>query len=188
MNLFAADFTAVHAAVALVLGLAVGALVALRVRRRRAEPVREVRAILLPFAGGTISRRALDAAIRLARAEHARLVPAYLATVPLRMSIDAPLMHQCEGALPLLDVIEQRALRHEVEVDSRIERGRSPRDALQRLLAEECFERVVIPASSHGEAGFAPGDVAWILEHVDTEVLVFRAAPRDEEVLAGVAA
>ena len=93
-------------------------------------------------------------------------MPAFLATVPLRLSLEAPLTVQCQGALPLLDAIEQRAQRYEVAVDSRIERGRSARDSLQRLLAEEHFDRVVVPASSHAEAGFSAADVAWILEHV----------------------
>ncbi len=173
-----------HVFGALVLGLGGGAVVALALRRLRHEPRREVTRILLPFTGDAISRRALDAAIRLARAEHSTLVPAYLASVPLRLSLDAPLTLQCEGALPLLDAIEQRAQRFEVAVDSRIERGRSARDSLQRLLAEERFDRLVLPASSHGDAGFAASDVAWILEHVDAEVVVFRAAPGDEKVLA----
>lgn len=179
--------TLYHVIAALLLGLAAGAAVALAVRRLRHEPKREVTRILLPFTGGAISRRALDSAIRLARAENATLVPAFLAEVPLRLALEAPLTVQCEGALPLMDAIEQRALRYEVPVDSRIERGRSARDSLQRLLAEERFDRLAIPASSHAEAGFSAADVAWILEHVDTEVLVFRAAPGDEKVLAGAA-
>lgn len=116
----------------------------------------------------------------MCRAEHATLVPAFLASVPLRLSLEAPLTLQCQGALPLLDAIEQRAQRYEVPVDSRIERGRSPRDSLQRLLSEEHFDRVVVPASSHMEAGFSAADVAWMLEHVDSEVLVFRAALSEE--------
>ena len=179
--------TVYHVLAALVLGLGGGASVALAVRRLRHEPRREVTRILLPFTGGAISRRALDSAIRLARAEQATLVPAFLATVPLRLSLEAPLSVQCQGALPLLDAIEQRAQRYEVAVDSRIERGRSSRDSLQRLLAEEHFDRVVVPASSKAEAGFSAADVAWMLEHVDSEVLVFRAAPGEDKVLAGAA-
>ena len=167
--------TVYHVLVALALGLGGGAAVALAARRLRHQPPRDVTRILLPFTGGAISRRALDSAMRLARAEQATLVPAFLATVPLRLSLEAPLTVQCQGALPLLDAIEQRAQRYEVPVDSRIERGRSSRDSLRRLLAQEHFDRVVIPASSHAEAGFSAADVAWILEHVDSEVLVFRA-------------
>ena len=129
-----------------------------------------------------MSRRALDSALRLARAEHATLVPAYLAVVPLRLDLRAPLTLECAGALPLLDAVEQRAHRFEVPVDTRIERGRSARDALQRLLAEERFDRIVLPAASHAEVGFSPADVAWILGHVDGEVLVFRAAGAAEVV------
>jgi nucleotide-binding universal stress UspA family protein len=142
-----------------------------------------VRRILLPFTGTAISRRAVDAAIRLAIAEQATLVPAYLAAVPLTRSLEAPLPLECEGALPLLEAIEQLAIRRDVEVDSRIERGRSARDALQRLLDVEGFDRVVVPASNRSETGFSPDDVAWILDRVPGEVVVFRSASEDERVL-----
>jgi nucleotide-binding universal stress UspA family protein len=188
MNAVFGDVTVYHLIAALAAGLLIGAVCAVAYRRHRSEPARQVKRILLPFTGEAISRRALDSAIRLARAEDARLVPAFLASVPLRLSLAAPAPLQCGGALPLMDAIEQRALRYEVDVDSRIERGRTPRDALQRLLAEEEFDRVVIPASSTAGAGFSADDVAWVLEHVDTEVVVFRAAPDDEKVLAATAA
>ena len=71
-----------------------------------------------------------------------------------------------------------------VEVDSRIESGRSPRDALQRLLEVENFDRIVVPASYGSEAGFSPEDVAWILDRVPGEVMVFRGSSEDEHVIA----
>ena len=49
-----------------------------------------VHQILLPFTGRAISRRALDAALRIARAENATLMPAYLAIVPMQLPLDAP--------------------------------------------------------------------------------------------------
>jgi nucleotide-binding universal stress UspA family protein len=181
------DITIYHAIVALILGLVVGAVAALVVRKRRSEPRRSARRILFPFTGHAISRRALDSAFRLARAEDAVLVPVYLATVPLRLALEAPVPLQCETALPLLDAIEANGARYGVEVEARIEKGRSPRSALQALVEQETFDRVVLPASSRAQAGFSGEDVAWILEHVDAEVVVFRAASRDEKVLAGVA-
>lgn len=182
------DVTIFHAIAALFLGLAVGAAVALVVRKARSEPRKAVKRILLPFTGHAISRRALDSAFRLAKAEDAVLVPAYLATVPLRLALEAPLPVQCQSALPLLDAIEQKGLRYGVQIDARIEKGRSPRDAIKRLMAEEDFDRIVIPASSRAEVGFSTDDVAWILSHLAGEVVVIRAAAEDEKILAGAAA
>lgn len=173
--------------VALLLGLVLGVGIAISVRRVRSTPRRAVGRILFPFTGGSVSRRAVDSALRLARAEDAALVPAYLASIPLQRELEVPLPVTCEDALPLLEAIEQRAARFDVEVDARIERGRTPRDALRRLLEVEAFDRVVVPASDRSEAGFGPADVAWILENVSSEVIVFRSAHEDEPVLAGAA-
>ena len=73
----------------------------------------------------------LDAAIRLAQAEDATLVPAYLLLVPLRFAEDSPLRDEVAVALPLLEAVEHAALRAGVPVDARIEKGRSPTHALQ---------------------------------------------------------
>ena len=48
----------------------------------------------------------------------------------------------------MLEAIEQRATAQGVAVDARIERGRSYRHALERLLEHETFDRVVVPASA----------------------------------------
>ena len=54
--------------------------------------------------------------------------------------------------MPMLEAIEQRAAAQGVPVDARIERGRSYRHALARLLERESFDRVVVPASANGGA------------------------------------
>jgi hypothetical protein len=117
-------------------------------------------------------------------------VPAYLATVPLQLNLDAPLPAECEAAMPLLETIEQRAARLRVPVDSRIETGRTPRHALRRLVGAERFDRLVIPASE-SRAGFTAEDIAWLLENVPGEIVVLRpageaavAAPRSGRVNA----
>ncbi|HYZ29726.1 MAG TPA: universal stress protein [Thermoleophilaceae bacterium] len=133
------------------------------------------RRILFPFVGDTISQRALDAALRMSRAEGATLVPAYIATVPLQLNIEAPLAAECETAVPLLETIEMRAARVGVTVDSRIETGRTPRHALRRLVAHESFDRIVIPASESRE-GFSAVDIAWLLDNVPGEIVVIRPA------------
>jgi hypothetical protein len=77
----------------------------MRGRRERGERPDTVRRILLPFTGTSISRRAFDASVRLARVENATLMPAYLATVPLNLPLDAALPAQCLRAMPLLETI-----------------------------------------------------------------------------------
>jgi nucleotide-binding universal stress UspA family protein len=139
----------------------------------------DVRRILLPFTGSSISRRAFDAAVRLARVEGATLMPCYLATVPLNLPLDAPLPHQCVGAMALLEVIEQRAAAQEVAIDARISRGRTYRDALRRELEEEHFDRVIVSATSQPGAGFSGDDLVWLLGRADAEVLILRPAPGD---------
>jgi hypothetical protein len=133
------------------------------------------RRILFPFVGDTISQRALDAALRMSRAEGAKLVPAYIATVPMQLNIEAPLAAECDTALPLLETIELRAARVGVPVDSRIETGRTARHALRRLVAHESFDRIVIPASESRE-GFSAVDIAWLLDNVPGEIVVIRPA------------
>jgi nucleotide-binding universal stress UspA family protein len=133
------------------------------------------RRILFPFVGETVSQSALDASLRLARAERATLVPAYIATIPLQRKLDAPIPADCAAAMPLLEVIERRAARLDVPVDARIESGRTARHALRRLAGNERFDRIVIPASDSRD-GFSAEDIAWLLEHVEGEIVVLRAA------------
>jgi hypothetical protein len=166
---------AIVAALLLAAGLV---LLARRWRNPEQAPNRitpPARRILFPFLGESVSRSALDATLRLARAEGAVLVPAYIVSVPLHLSLEAPLARECERALPILDVIEQRAKWMDVPVDSRIETGRSPRHALRRLLAEEKFDRIVVPAATSSSTGFAPEDIAWLLEEAPGEIVVLRA-------------
>lgn len=163
--------------VAGVIGFA-GALVLERVRRRRALRAGErVRRIAFPFAGAGPSEPALAAALRLARAEAAILMPVYLALVPMRLAVQVPLRDESELALGLLEAIEQRAALAGVPVDSRIERGRTVRHALRELLAHERFERMVVAAGTgRTDEGFAPEDVAWMLTRVRAELIVLRPA------------
>ncbi len=169
------------AAALIVVALAAGFGAALgleRWRRERALQSRErVRRIAFPFTGEGLSERALAAALRLAHAEGATLMPVYLALVPLRLSVDVPLRSECDVALPMLETIERTAARADVPVDSRIERGRTVRHALRELIAHEHFERIVVAAGadSAGE-GFTPEAVAWLLTNVPGEVIVLRPA------------
>ncbi len=174
------------AAALVALAVGFGAALALeRWRRERALRGRQrVRRIAFPFTGEGLSEPALAAALRLARAEGATLMPVYLALVPLRLSVDVPLRSECDVAMPILETIERRAARAGVPVDSRIERGRTVRHALRELAAHEQFERIVVAAGadSSGE-GFTPEAVAWLLANVPGEVIVLRPASAAPQTL-----
>jgi nucleotide-binding universal stress UspA family protein len=169
---------------ALLAGVLGGYLLARRQRLGgRAERPEQVHRILLPFTGTEISRRALDAALRLSRAEDATLMPAYLATVPKRLPLDCAIPSQAGQAMPMLEAIEQRATSQHVPVDARIERGRSYRHALERLLEAEPVDRVVVPADATGGKGLSGEDLVWLLDSAPAEVLILRPAPTDTSVV-----
>jgi hypothetical protein len=174
----AMNSTAIVVTAVVVVVVAITAVLALRWRHPEKSPNRitpAAKRILFPFVGEQISQRALDAALRISRAEGATLVPAYIATVPMQLNIEAPLPEECSAAVSLLDTIEIRAARLGVPVDSRVETGRTPRHALRRLVEHEKFDRIVIPASESHE-GFSANDIAWLLHNVPGEIVVVRPA------------
>ncbi|HEX2292872.1 MAG TPA: hypothetical protein VHH55_06125 [Gaiellaceae bacterium] len=135
--------------------------------------------LLVPFAGGELDETVLDAAIRIARAEGAVLVPAYLLVAPLEFPPDAPLHDQVEQAMPLLEAVELRALKEGVPVDARIEWGRTPIHALQRLWNIESFDRILVPAPTPHQRGFSTKELSWMLTRAPSEILVLRPNPSD---------
>jgi nucleotide-binding universal stress UspA family protein len=143
----------------------------------RSAPVRR---ILLPFTGEEISRRAVQAAVRLAKAENAVIMPAFLAVVPMSLPLDTPLPRQCTRGMPLLEAVDQRISSQGLPVDSRVSRGRSARDALRRLLDQEHFDRIIISADEDPWVGLSYDDLKWMLERVPAEVMILRPAPDDE--------
>ncbi|MDW5597577.1 universal stress protein [Conexibacter stalactiti] len=158
--------------------LAIGATAAWIVRGRRAAralPALGPGRVLFPFLGRELSLPALEAALRLARAEQATLVPVYLAEVPLHLSLDCALPRQSAVALALLDAVEQRARRFGVPVDTRIEKGRDSRHALRQMLRHERYDRIVVAAETGaGGDGFTPGETAWLLANAPGEIVVVR--------------
>jgi hypothetical protein len=163
---------------ALLAGVAVTAVLG---RRRGAPetPPAQRATILFPFIGAELSERALQAALRLARAEDAVVVPAYLATVPLPLTLDAPVGRACDEAFAVFEVIEARAAAYGVPVDSRVVRGRTARHALRQLVAEvPGAARIVVAASTNGgHDGFTVDDIAWLLRNAPGEVVVLRPQP-----------
>ena len=160
-------------------GAAIGYWLPPHGRRPAHERRQAVRRILLPFTGQAISRRAFEAAVRLAQAENAAIVPAFLARVPRNLPLDSPLPAACAEGMPLLEAIEQRAGALGVEVDARVARGRTYRDALRHLLESEQFDRVVVSATNSPRQGLTPDDLEWLLTRVPAEVLILRPAPAD---------
>ena len=138
---------------------------------RRKKPYAGKGRILVPFSG-ELDPVVLDAAIRIARAEQATLVAAYLLVVPLQYPEDSARKDQVARALPLLEAVEHAALRAGVPVDARIEKGRSMTHALRKLWEVERFDRIVAPAP-----GFTAKELAWILTHAPAETVVLRPAP-----------
>jgi hypothetical protein len=182
-------------AVAIVIGLAAGIGLGIGAgywlrphgRHTRRGVHRPGRRILLPFTGQAISRRSFEAAVRLAKAENAIVMPAFLARVPMSLPFDSALPVQCAKGMPLLEAIEQKLAAEGIPVDSRVGRGRTPRDALRRLLEEEHFDRIIISATEDPRAGLGYDDLRWLLEHASTEILILRPAPDDtRRVSAGV--
>jgi nucleotide-binding universal stress UspA family protein len=157
-------------------------------RRPRGKPMPApgARRILFPFTPTSLAPTALDAALRLARAEDATLVPVFLASVPLHLPLDAPLPRQSAIAIPLQETIEQRAASYEIPVDSRIARGRTYRHALRQAIADEHYDRMVVAAGAHGHPGFDPDFIAWLLDHAPGEIVVLR--PGSPEQLGASAA
>jgi hypothetical protein len=133
--------------------------------------------ILVPFTGGALDETVLSAAIRIARAEDAKLVPAYLIVVPLELAEDAPMQKEVSVAMPLLEAVEHAALRAGVPVDARIESGRTPIHALKRLWEAERFDRIVVPAPAGRRPGFSPKDLVWMLTHAPSQTLILRPDP-----------
>jgi hypothetical protein len=146
-----------------------------RLRRPRLAP--GSRRVLVAFTRGHLDPTVLGAAIRIARAEEATLVPAYLIVIPMQFTLDAQMSDEVAMAIPLLEAVEHAASRAGVPVDARVESGRTPIHALERLWDVEHFDRVVIPAPAGREPGFTPKELLWMLTHAPSETLILRPDP-----------
>jgi hypothetical protein len=154
-------------------------------RLARRDSPRPVRRILLPFTGEAISRRSFEAAVRLAKAENATVMPAFLATVPMNLPLQTPMPVQCARGMPLLESIEQKLASQGVAFDSRVGRGRTARDALRKLLDAESFDRIIVSADEDPHSGLGYDDLRWLLDRAPAEILILRTAPEDEREILG---
>lgn len=178
--------TATLVIVVIVLALALAAVSGLHLNSRNLRPARSTptgaRRVLFPFVANALSVRVLDAALRLASAENATLVPVLLTRVPLHLPLDTPIPRQSNIAIPLQEAIEDRGAAFGIAVDSRIERGRDYRHALRQTIANERYDRIVIAAAAPASPGFSPDDVAWLLATAPGEIVVLRP-DNDEQLL-----
>lgn len=163
--------TAFWVAVAIV-GAGVSGGATVWARSRRTPVLAGHGRLLVPFSG-PLDPVVLDAAIRIARAEEAVLVAAYLLVVPLQYPEDAPRKEHVARAMPLLEAVELAAHGAGVPVDARIEKGRTLTHALRRLWEVEPFDRILAPAP-----GFTAKDLAWILTHAPAETIVLQPDSR----------
>ena len=107
----------------------------MRLRRRRpAEARPDAPRLLVPFSGGRLDPAVLEAALRIARADGAVFVPAYLIMVPLMRSRSTRRWAaRSRWRCPCSRRSSCTPSSEGVPVDARLERGRSLRDALRRL-------------------------------------------------------
>ena len=150
-------------------------------RRRPATPAPGARRLLVPFTGGELDPVVLEAALRIAKVWEATLVPAYLIVTPLDFDLNSPMQQQVAQAVPILEAVEHAGLRAGLAVDARIETGRSPTHALQRLWDAERFDRIVVPAPTARGQGFTPKELQWILMHAPYETMILRPDPQLDE-------
>ena len=173
-------------AVIIILSVALIALGVAHLRYRRRGTSRlwrtGARRILFPYVADGLSRQTLDAALRLASAEDATLVPVFLARVPLHLPIATPLPRQTAVATALQDTIEHTATSCGISIDARIECGRTYRHALRQTITNERFDRVVLAASKPGHGGLTPDDIAWVLDHASGEIIVLRPGTNDHRL------
>ncbi|MGZ4383930.1 MAG: hypothetical protein ACXVY3_04980 [Gaiellaceae bacterium] len=167
-----APFVAAIVVAAIVVGLVLRS-------RRPSAPRPSTSRILVPFTGGGLEPQVLNAAIRIARVEEATLVPAYLIVTPFEFALDAAMQRQMAVAMPLLEAVEHASLRAGIPVDARVESGRTPTHALQRLWGAERFDRIVAPAPAKRGPGFSEKDLAWLLTHAPSETLILKPQPPD---------
>ena len=121
------------------------------VRSRRARRRRGAERILVPFTGGELDPAVLDAAIRIARAEDATLVPAYLLVAPLAVRRWTRRCRPGRGRDAAARGGRARRAAGRASPSTRASRrGRTPTHALQRLWEVERFDRIVAPAPAGG--------------------------------------
>ena len=111
-------------------------------------------------------------------------MPAYLATVPKQLPLECAIPAEAAKAMPMLEAIEQRAAAQGVPVDARIERGRSYRHALARLLERRALRpRRRLRPRADRRRRLLRRRPRLAAEKAPAEVLILRPGPEDHRVL-----
>jgi hypothetical protein len=171
------SMTALLIAIVVLCGVLAGVVAAYAHSHRQRptpRPTRTPQRILFPFAADELSVEALDCALRLASAENATLVPAFLARVSLILPLGATLPGEGAIGMQRQDAIAQRAHRFSVPIDPRIDQGRTYRHALRQAIASARYDRIVIAAAPANRSGITPEDIRWLLDNAPGEIVVIR--------------
>jgi nucleotide-binding universal stress UspA family protein len=137
-----------------------------------ASPFGRSRRLLLPFTGGEPPEPLVELAVRLARAERAELVLAYLLIVPLRFAENDPSEEERLAAERRVEVAKRHAERLGIVPRTRVECGRSFTHALRRIWGTGGFDVTVVSATPGRRP--SPAEASWILEHAPHQVVVLR--------------
>ena len=138
----------------------------------------------MPFTGGTLDRRFSTLAIRLAQAEDATLVPAYLLLVPLATQTPLILLAAAVAKLFLYDLVELNLMARAVAFIAVGLLLLAGGIVYQRLWDEEHFDRILTPAPNGRGGGFTSKDVTWILAHAPAETIVLKPSPNGAQQAA----
>jgi hypothetical protein len=128
----------------------------------------------MPVTGGAISSRSIEAAVRLAEPETATIALALLVRVPRQLPIESRFPALGTQATPFFDAIQQHAAAQGLTVDARIARGRTYRDALNHILNQEPFDRIVVPVTDSPHTGLSAEDLTWLIQRGPAEITIVR--------------
>ena len=117
--------------------------------------------------------------MRLAKAEDAIIMPAFLARVPMSLPLDTALPVQSARGMPLLEAIEQRATSTLACLLTRASDAVADpamRCATARAGAFRPHHRL---RRRRSWVGLSYEDLRWMLDRVPAEILILRPAPED---------
>ena len=164
-------------------GLAVYLVVRARARRGLIEDVDRVRRlpaatafsrILAPLKLGEIGEEMVATAVALAKERGAALEALYVVSVPLALSLDAPLPEQEERAAASLEEARLLGEEHGVEVETATVHARSIGSAIVERARERGVDLIVLGSSPRWrrQSAFFSPTVDYVLRNAPCEVLV----------------
>ncbi len=103
-----------------------------------------VHKIVVPVGDTIPSERAVELACRVGHAQKAELILVHVITVPLTLTLNAPLEEQEQEAQEMLELGRQIAKRYGVHARARIIRDRRAADGVLRVAREENADAIVL--------------------------------------------